>query len=56
MNTYHAVPVETVGELYIGGRGVFAGYFGQDEATSELLNEKALVRLPFEETLCLSHW
>lgn len=39
------VAVNTLGELYIGGPGVFAGYLG-DNDTIRALNRKSLVRLP----------
>ncbi|CAF3910821.1 unnamed protein product [Rotaria sp. Silwood1] len=45
------IAVNELGELYIGGRGVFAGYFGDNDMVRSL-NNNALVRLPFEETLC----
>ena len=45
------VPIGSLGELYIGGRGVFAGYFGDSDLVRSL-NMHALVRLPSEETAC----
>jgi acyl-coenzyme A synthetase/AMP-(fatty) acid ligase len=36
------VPIGTLGELYIGGQGVFAGYLTSDES----INTRALVQLP----------
>jgi acyl-coenzyme A synthetase/AMP-(fatty) acid ligase len=36
------VPIGTLGELYIGGHGVFAGYLTSDES----INARALIQLP----------